>query len=46
VIRGPLIGLRGQLVRRASHDGLVIRSSLLQRAVLIHIGTDDVTPMQ
>ena len=46
VIRGPLVGLRGQLVRRASHDGLVIRASLLQRAVLIRIETDDVAPAQ
>lgn len=46
VIRGPLVGLRGQLVRRASHHGLVIRSSLLQRAALIHIGTDEVAPVQ
>lgn len=46
VIRGPLVGLRGQLVRRASHHGLVIRSSLLQRAALIHIGIDEVAPVQ
>lgn len=45
VIRGPLIGLRGQLVRRANHHGLVIRASLLQRATLIHIGTDEVAPL-
>ncbi|NGZ09599.1 MAG: hypothetical protein CV088_09460 [Nitrospira sp. LK70] len=46
VIRGPLVGLRGQLVRRASHHGLVIRASLLQRAALIHIGTDEIVPVQ
>ncbi|MDF0651014.1 MAG: transcription termination/antitermination NusG family protein [Nitrospira sp.] len=46
VIRGPLVGLRGQLVRRASHHGLVIRASLLQRAALIHIGTDEIVPLQ
>lgn len=46
VIRGPLVGLRGQLVRRASHHGLVIRASLLQQAALIHIGTDEVAPAQ
>src|SRR6185312_11636305 len=45
VIRGPLIGLRGQLVRRAHHHGLVIRASLLQRAALIHIGSDEVAPV-
>ena len=46
VIRGPLVGLRGQLVRRASHHGLVIRASLLQRAVLVRIETHDVAPVQ
>jgi transcription antitermination factor NusG len=46
VIRGPLIGLRGQLVRRMNHHGLVIRASLLQQAALIHIGTDEVAPVQ
>jgi transcription antitermination factor NusG len=46
VIRGPLVGLRGQFVRRTSHHGLVIRSSLLQQAALIHIGVDEVTPVQ
>src|SRR6187549_859724 len=44
VIRGPLVGLRGQLVRRATQQGLVIRASLFQRAALIHIGTDEVAP--
>jgi transcription antitermination factor NusG len=46
VIRGPLVGLRGQLVRRATQQGLVIRASLLQQAALIHIGSDEVTPVQ
>jgi len=46
VIRGPLVGLRGQLVRRASHYGLVIRASLLQQAALIRIEADDVAPVQ
>ncbi len=46
VIRGPLVGLRGQLVRRMNHHGLVIRASLLQRAALIHIGTDEVAPVR
>ena len=46
VIRGPLAGLRGQLVRREAHHGLVLRASLLQRAALIHIETDDVIPVQ
>lgn len=46
VIRGPLLGLRGQFVRRANHHGLVIRASLIQQAAFIHIETDDVMPVQ
>ena len=46
VIRGPLIGLRGRYVRRTNQHGLVIRSSLLQQAALIHIGSDEVAPVQ
>lgn len=46
VIHGPLVGLRGQFVRRTSHHGLVIRSSILQQAALIHIESDDVAPVQ
>ena len=46
VIRGPLMGLRGQFVRRTSHHGLVIRSTLLQLATLIRIGSDEVAPVQ
>ncbi len=46
VMRGPLAGLRGQLVRRADHHGVVIRASLLQQAALIHIEIDEVAPVQ
>lgn len=46
VIHGPLVGLRGQFVRRTSQQGLVIRSSLLQQAALIHIESDEVAPVQ
>lgn len=44
VVRGPLAGLRGQLVRRGKQHGLVIRASLIQQAALIHIGADEVVP--
>lgn len=45
VVRGPLAGLRGQLVRRAKQYGLVIRATLIQQAVRIHIGADEVVPI-
>jgi hypothetical protein len=46
VVQGPLAGLRGQFVRRMKHHGLVIRASLIQQAVLIHIGADEVVCIQ
>ncbi|MDH5727198.1 MAG: hypothetical protein OEY60_17190 [Nitrospira sp.] len=46
VVRGPLAGLRGQFVRRTKQQGLVIRASLIQQAALIHIGADEVLPLQ
>ncbi len=42
VMRGPLAGLRGQFVRRTKHQGLVIRTALIQQAALIHIGASEV----
>jgi transcription antitermination factor NusG len=46
VVQGPLAGLRGQLVRRAKQDRLVIRVSLIQQAALIHIKADEVAAIQ
>jgi transcription termination/antitermination protein NusG len=46
VIRGPLVGLRGQFVRQTKHQGVVIRASLIQQAALIHLEADEVTPLQ
>ncbi len=46
VVRGPLAGLRGQLVRKASHDCLVIRVHLIQQAATVHIDMSEVIPVQ
>ena len=46
VVRGPLAGLRGQLVRKASHDCLVIRVHLIQQAATVHIDMSEVIPLQ
>ena len=46
VVRGPLAGLRGQLVRKASHNGLVIRMHLIQQAATVHIDMREVIPLQ
>lgn len=46
VIQGPLKGLRGQLVRKANHDCLVIRVHLLQQAATVHIDIREVVPVQ
>ncbi|MBX3234792.1 MAG: UpxY family transcription antiterminator [Nitrospiraceae bacterium] len=42
VIRGPLTGLRGQLVRKNKQHGLIIRTHLIQQAALVHIDADEV----
>ncbi|HRI39823.1 MAG: hypothetical protein IPP12_16890 [Nitrospira sp.] len=46
VIRGPLTGLRGQLVRRSNHHAIVIRAHLIQQAALVHIEADEVVSLQ
>ncbi len=45
VVRGPLIGLRGQLLRQAEHDYLVIRVNLIQQAATVHIDMSEVQPL-
>jgi len=42
VIRGPLAGIRGQLIRRAGAHGLVIRVHLIQQAAAVHIDMTEV----
>lgn len=46
VVRGPLTGLRGQLLRKASHDCLLIRVHLIQQAATVHIDMSEVVPVQ
>jgi len=45
VIRGPLAGIRGQLVRKGERESLVIRAHLIQQAALVHIDRDEVAPV-
>ena len=46
VVRGPLTGLRGQLLRKANQDCLVIRVHLIQQAATVHIDMSEVIPAQ
>jgi transcription antitermination factor NusG len=46
VVRGPLTGLRGQLLRKAGHDCLVIRVHLIQQAATVHIDMSEVIPVR
>lgn len=46
VVRGPLVGLRGQLLRKAGQHSLVIRVHLIQRAATVHIDMDEVIAVQ
>ena len=45
VVRGPLIGMRGQFVRRAGEDLIVLRVNLIQQAAAVHIHVDEVVPV-
>jgi transcription antitermination factor NusG len=42
VVRGPLAGIRGKLVRRSGQDCIVIRVQLLQQAAAVHIDASEV----
>jgi len=42
VVRGPLAGIRGQLVRKGGRNCLVIRAHLIQQAALVHIDPEEV----
>ena len=46
VVRGPLAGLRGQLLRKANHDCLVIRVHLIQQAATVHVNMNEVVAVQ
>lgn len=46
VVRGPLAGLRGQLLRKAGHQSLVIRVHLIQQAATVHIDMNEVVAVQ
>ena len=45
VVRGPLTGLRGQLVRKAGQHCIVIRVHLIQQAAAVHIDIGEVAPV-
>ncbi|ULA58191.1 MAG: UpxY family transcription antiterminator [Nitrospira sp.] len=46
VVRGPLAGLRGQLLRKAGQHSLVIRVHLIQQAATVHIDAEEVVSAQ
>lgn len=46
VVRGPLTGLRGQLLRKAGRDCLVIRVHLIQQAATVYIDMSEVVAVQ
>ncbi len=45
VVRGPLVGLRGQLIRKGTRDCLIIRVNLIQQAATVHIDLNEVIPV-
>lgn len=45
VVTGPLIGMRGQFVRRDGQHMIVLRVNLIQQAAAVHIHADEVVPV-
>ena len=46
VVKGPLAGARGQLIRKAGQHCIVIRVCLIQQAAAVHIDISEVMPVQ
>lgn len=46
VIRGPLEGVRGVLVRKAKHARLVVSVHLIQHSAAVELDADDVVPVR
>ena len=42
---GPLCGVRGQIIRKAAQDYIVLRVHLIQQAVAVHIHADEIIPL-
>jgi transcription antitermination factor NusG len=46
IVRGPLSGVTGRLIRHARHYRLVISITLIQRAVAVEVEAADVAPAE
>jgi transcription antitermination factor NusG len=46
MIRGPLAGVKGKLLRNAGHNHIVIQIQLIQQAVAVHVNADDVVSIE
>jgi len=42
VVRGPLTGIRGQFIRKAGQDCIVLRVQILHQAAAVHIDASEV----
>lgn len=45
VIRGPLVGLQGKLIRKSVGCRLIITINLIGQGAAVHIDVDDITPV-
>ena len=45
VVAGPLSGIKGQVIRKAAQDYIVLRVHLIQQAVAVHIHADEIIPL-
>ncbi len=45
VVAGPLSGIKGQVIRKATQDYIVLRVHLIQQAVAVRIHADEIIPL-
>jgi transcription antitermination factor NusG len=45
VIRGPLAGVRGILIRKAGHDHVVVRVRLIQQSASVQVVRSNIRPV-
>lgn len=44
-VAGPLRGIKGQVIRKATQDYIVLRIHLIEQAVAVHIHADEIVPL-
>ena len=46
IVRGPLIGIRGRLMKTGNRSRIVVAVNLISQGAVVDIETDDIVPIQ